>query len=170
MTRKITGVLMAIVFFAACNNNNNSNTSLNGSDQQFLLQASYSNQNEISAGHAAAVHGSVDSVRFFGQKMVTDHTTAQASLDSLASQFNVQLSQSADSAHGVFLIRLQSLSGYAFDTTYMGAQVRDHQSTVALFQTEISYGNNELIKNYAAQNLPVIQGHLQMAQSILSGL
>jgi len=170
MTRKITGVLMAIVFFAACNNNNNSNTSLNGSDQQFLLQASYSNQNEISAGHAAAVHGSVDSVRFFGQKMVTDHTTAQASLDSLASQFNVQLPQSADSAHGVFFIQLQALSGNAFDTTYMAAQVRDHQSAVALFQNEISNGNSQLIKNYVSQNLPVIQEHLQMAQSILSGL
>ncbi len=153
MTKKITVILVAIIFFAACNNDNNDNPPLNGTDQQFLLQASYSNQDEISAGHAAAVHGSADSVRFFGQKMVTDHTTAQASLDSLASQFNVQLPQSADSAHGVFLIRLQSLSGYAFDTTYMGV-----------------YGNSQLIKNYATQNLSVIQEHLQMAQSILSDL
>ncbi len=170
MTKKITVILVAIIFFAACNNDNNDNPPLNGTDQQFLLQASYSNQDEISAGHAAAVHGSADSVRFFGQKMVTDHTTAQASLDSLASQFNVQLPQSADSAHGVFLIRLQSLSGYTFDTSYMGAQVRDHQSAVALFQNEIFYGNSQLIKNYATQNLSVIQEHLQMAQSILSDL
>jgi len=170
MTKNITGILMAIVFFVACNNNDNDNTSLNGSDEQFLLQASYLNHDETFTGHAAAVHGSADSVRLFGQMMVTDHTTAQASLDSLGGQFNIQLPQSADSAHGVFLLQLQSLSGYAFDTTYMGAQVRDHQLAVTVFQNEISNGNNQQTKNYAVKNLPVIQEHLQMAQSILSGL
>jgi putative membrane protein len=170
MMKKLVCILMAISFFAACNKNDNDNTSLNGTDQEFLQQTSYANRNEISGAEIALAHGSADSVKVFAQMMIISHTTAQTSLDSLAKQFNVGVPETADSAHMAFAQRLQTLSGYAFDTTYMGAQVRDHQLTIAIFQNEISSGSSQQVKNYANTNLPVIQQHLQMAQSILSGL
>jgi putative membrane protein len=62
--------------------------------------------------------------------------------------------------------QLQTLSGNVFDTTYIGAQVRDHILTIQIFQQELSNGNNQQVKNYANKYLPVIQMHLQEAQNI----
>jgi putative membrane protein len=142
------------------------NNNVNSQDMFFMQQASFSNYNEISAGSIAASKGSYDSVRIFGSMMVADHGNAQASLDSLASSLNVPVPSTADSVHQAMATQLQSLSGNVFDTTYMGAQVRDHMLTIAIFQQEISGGNNQQVLDFARKNLPVIQMHLQEAQSI----
>ena len=98
--------------------------------------------------------------------MMQDHTKAQASLDSIAIKFGIPVPAAPDSAHLVMAAQLQNLSGYEFDTTYIGAQLRDHQATVAIFEFELSNGNNQEIKNFANTNLPIIQMHLQEAQTI----
>jgi len=157
----------AFVFFTACNKNDNNNTNtINGQDASFLQNASYANHAEIDAGAIAAVKGSYDSVRVFGSLMVTDHGGAQSGLDTLASGLHVTIPSTADSAHVAMATVLQSLSGSVFDTTYIGAQVRDHMAAAALFQQELSTGNNQQLKSYANQYLPVIQMHLQEAQRI----
>jgi len=172
MTMKITGIVMAIIFFAACKNNNNDNNgmTMNATDQQFLQQVSYSNHDEVAAAQIASTKGTADSVKIFAQMMISDHTTAQASLDSLGGQYNMQLPQGPDSAHIAFGLLLGTLSGYTFDTTYMSAQVSDHQLTLGAFQNEIDNGNNVQVKGYATKNLPIIQEHLLMAQRIQTSL
>src|SRR3954471_18990259 len=172
MTMKITGIVMAIIFFAACNNKNDNNDgmTMNATDQQFLQQVSYSNHDEVAAGQIASTKGTADSVKIFAQMMISDHTTAQASLDSLGGQYNMQLPQGPDSAHIAFGLLLGTLSGYTFDTTYMSAQVSDHQLTLGAFQNEIDNGNNVQVKGYATKNLPIIQEHLMMAQRIQTSL
>jgi putative membrane protein len=165
------GILFAVLLFAACNNkNDDDNTTLNGTDEQFMQQVSYSNHDEIAAAQIALVRASADSVKVFAQMMISNHTIAQESLDSLGGQFNMQLPQTADSAHFALGQQLQTLSGAVFDTTYMGAQVRDHQLTVSVFQNEINSGNNAQVKAYASKNLPMIEEHLQMATRILAQL
>jgi putative membrane protein len=158
---------LAIIFMlASCSNNDDDNTTLNSADTYFMQQASYSNNAEISAGAIAASKGSYDSVRTFGVMMVSDHGAAQNSLDSLASTFSVNIPPTADSAHQAMAAYLSTLSGNSFDTAYINAQVKDHVTTITIFQQELSDGNNQQIKDYAQKYLPVIQMHLQEAQSI----
>ncbi|MBV9962789.1 MAG: DUF4142 domain-containing protein [Parafilimonas sp.] len=160
--------VLAFAMFAcsACNKNNNDNTTVNSTDSYFMQQASYSNNDEISAGAIAASRGSYDSVRIFGSMMVSDHGNAESELDSLASSLNIAVPSTPDSLHQAMATQLQTLSGNVFDTTYIGAQIRDHMITINIFQFELSSGNNQQIKNYANKYLPVIQMHLQEAQSI----
>jgi putative membrane protein len=163
-----SSLILCVLFFvfASCNKNDNNNTSLNSQDNYFLQQASYSNYAEINAGSIAAVRGSVDSVRMFGSMMVSDHGEAQSSLDSLGNKFTVALPTTPDSAHLAMADTLQTLSGHEFDTAYIGSQVRDHMTSIALFQQELAAGNNQEIKNYANKYLPIIEMHLQDAQNI----
>jgi putative membrane protein len=149
-----------------CSNDDDNNTTVNSTDFYFLQQASYSNLDEVSAGAIAAVRGSYDSVRVFGSMMVSDHGNAQAELDSIGLSLNVTLPNEPDSVHKEMAAQLQTLSGNVFDTTYIGAQVRDHILTIQIFQQELSNGNNQQVKNYANKYLPVIQMHLQEAQNI----
>ncbi len=158
---------LAVLFCVACSNNDDDdNAALNNTDSYFMQQASYSNLAEVSAGNIASTRGTYDSIKIFGSMMVMDHTEAQSALDSLGTKLNVVLPTAADSAHQAMAAQLQSLSGNTFDTAYIGAQVRDHIATIALFQLELSDGNNQEIRNYANKYLPIIQMHLQDAQSI----
>lgn len=157
---------IAALIISGCSNDDDDNTTINSTDFYFLQQASYSNLDEVSAGAIAAVRGSYDSVRIFGSMMVSDHGTAQAELDSIGSALSVTLPNEPDSVHKAMAAQLQTLSGNVFDTTYIGAQVTDHMLTIQIFQQEISNGNNQQVKNYANKYLPVIQTHLQHAQSI----
>jgi putative membrane protein len=54
----------------------------------------------------------------------------------------------------------------SFDTAYINSQVKDHQAAVNLFQSEISAGATQSVKDYASKYLPHIQMHLNMADSI----
>jgi putative membrane protein len=157
---------LVLCMCAACSKNDNDNTTINYTDSYFMQQASYSNNAEISAGAIAASKGSYDSVRMFGSMMVADHGKAEFSLDSLASSLSITIPLTPDSAHQAMAAYLQTLSGHMFDTAYINAQVQDHMNTISLFQQELSDGNNQQIKDYANKNLPVIEMHLQEAQSI----
>jgi putative membrane protein len=157
---------ISLVCVQCSKSNNNNGTTVTGTDSYFVQQASYANLDEVSTGNIAAVRASNDSVRTFGSMMITDHTNAQLSLDSIGTSLNIVLPTMPDSLHQVMATQLQVLSGSVFDTTYINEQVRDHIAAVSLYQTEISAGNNQQIKNYAQTYLPVIQMHLQEAQSI----
>src|SRR4051812_19447125 len=92
-----TALIVTILAIGGCkndnsdNNNNNNNGNLNATDKDFMAKVSEANKAEIDAGSTAAVKGNTDSVRNFGQFMVTEHTTAKTSLDSLASALYVTL-------------------------------------------------------------------------------
>lgn len=160
-------VCAAILFTCArCSKNDNDNTTVNSTDSYFLQQVSYSNLDEVSAGNIAAIKGNYDSVRTFGSMMISDHTMAQASLDSIGAALNAVLPSAPDSVHQAMAAQLQTLSGNTFDTTYIGAQIRDHMTTISIFQAELSAGNNQQVINYANKYLPVIEMHLQEAQMI----
>ena len=159
-------VLASIMFIYVGCSNDDDNTTLSNQDSYFMQQASYSNYAEIGAGTIAASNGSYDSVKMFGSMMANDHGKAQSSLDSLAASFNVTIPSTPDSAHQAMAEILQTLSGHTFDTAYINAQVKDHLATILMFQQEISGGNNSQVINYANKNLPIIQMHLQEAQTI----
>jgi putative membrane protein len=165
LTMKLFFAFIGLSFLIAscCKDDNNDVNNLNTQDNFFMQQASFSNYDEISAGTIAASKGSYDSVRIFGSMMVANHGNAQSSLDSLASSLHVTVPSTPDSMHQAMASQLQALSGNMFDTTYIGAQVKDHILTIAIFQQEISGGNNRQVLSYAKKNLPVIEMHLQEA-------
>jgi putative membrane protein len=58
------------------------------------------------------------------------------------------------------------LSGAAFDKAYLADQIQAHQATIAQFQTETTNGNFGDIKTFATNQLPILNMHLSMAQSL----
>jgi putative membrane protein len=165
----LTGNLILALCLTACDNkddNNNNSDTLNSMDQSFVPQASVSNNAEINAGQLAATKATNTSVKSFAQLMVTEHTTAQSDLRSRASAVGLTLSDTVDAEHRALMTRLNSLSGFAFDTAYMNSQVKDHLKTLTLFQTEMNAGNQSSIRNYANTYEPHIMMHLQRADSI----
>jgi putative membrane protein len=171
MKMRITSILALIILFAACKKENDNGTSgLNANDEALLQRASLGNHDEIAEAQIALTQAFDDSVKAYAQRMINDHTTAQASLDSLASAVHYPIPESGDSEHTLTMQHMQALTGHSFDTAYMNLQVTDHRAIIPVFESEIRSGSNVQIETYAAQNLPVLQQHLQMADSILAHL
>lgn len=172
MKKILTALLIASAAFTACNkddDNNNTNT-LNQTDRNFMMQAAYGNNAEISAGQLAATKGTNLAVRSYGEMMVTDHTTANADLASLATQTGVTLPTGLDSMHQALAQQLMVATGHTFDSLYISSQIMDHQIMRTLMQTELSSGSDQRVKNYAQKYLPKIEMHHHMADSIKAGL
>jgi putative membrane protein len=161
------GSIAAMSLLSACEkDDNNDNNNVSNQDQTFMMQASMSNSAEIAAGTLAAQKGQSAGVKQFGQMMVMEHTQAQNDLKTLGTTVNWMVKDTIDAAHVQKMAYLNSLSGYSFDTAYIHSQVMDHQTTLNLFNTEISNGNNSNVKDYATKYQPHIQMHLNMADSI----
>jgi len=160
---------MLTTLLGACDKHDDT-SSLNNTDLNFMQMASYGNYNEIDAGTVAASRGNTAGVKSFGSMMQMDHGMAQNDLKTIGSQKSLNLPTGPDSAHVAMKQMLMTLSGRKFDSTYMSGQVKDHQTTISLFQNEISNGNDPDVKNFATIKLPTIQMHYQMADSIAKRL
>src|SRR4051812_9599845 len=165
----LTG-LLAAASFCACNNNDNSDTNniVNGTDSMFVMKAGMGNTAEVQAAQLALTKSTDSSILNFANSMIADHTAAQNSLKSIASNYSLTPPDSVDAAHAQMAIELSLLSGRAFDSSYIHGQVVDHQSTVQLFQTEGTSGNNTNFRNFADTTLPKLKMHLDSANSIAS--
>ena len=54
---------------------------------------------------------------------------------------------------------LETLEGEAFDTACMEQRL-SHEAAVAAFETAAETAQNEALKAFAAENLPIIQAHM----------
>ena len=135
-------------------------------DRTFATKAASGGEAEVSLGQLAAKNGASPQVRQFGQQMVTDHTKANQELQAIAKQQNVTLPTKPDAASMATEQRLQATTGGAFDAAYGRDMVEDHQKDIAEFQKEATSGEDPALKAFAEKYLPVLQHHLQLAQTL----
>jgi putative membrane protein len=162
----LMGSTLALLLTACKKDDTEDNLNANAQDQSFVTSANMSNSAEIRLGQLALSRSSNAGVKTFAQLMVTEHSQAQTDLGSVATGINVNVKDSIDAQHQMLMSRLDTLNGLAFDTVYINSQVRDHQANITLFQSEVSAGSNQSVKDYASKYLPHIQMHLNMADSI----
>jgi putative membrane protein len=156
-------MVFSIGLYSCKDNSDDQDTGLTQQDQNFAKNASAANVAEIEFSRLALQRATSDSLKAFAQAMITDHTTAQKSLDSIAKSQTITLSDSMDVSHRTLLSRLSGLSSFSFDTAYINHQVIDHQATKNLLQNETNNGKNNLLVKYANKNLPIVTKHLNHA-------
>lgn len=162
----LMGSALALLLTACKKDDTGENVNANAQDQSFVTSANMSNSAEIRLGQLALSRSANAGVKTFAQMMVTEHTQAQTDLSSVASGINVSVKDSVDAQHQMLMSRLDTLNGLAFDTVYINSQIKDHQANVSLFQSEVSTGTNQSVKDYASKYLPHLQMHLNMADSV----
>ena len=126
-------------------------------------------------------------VRLFAQTMITQHTLANTKLAALAEQYgiaypkrsvqNVNEEPNATTSHSINATRSGTNkaahppvgSGMMSPRAYMTNEVRDHQATITMFKDAAKNGSNAAIRTYIGNTLPILEGHLAMAQAYLAG-
>jgi putative membrane protein len=158
---------MTVVIAIACDDDDNDSASmLQQADRDFVLKASEANLAEIQLGKLAGSKSATVAVNDFGDMMASEHQTALDELESIAEIKNATMTRQLTPEHQQVQEKLMSIDGFQFDTVYMNSQIKDHQKAIALFQTEISNGKDQEVKEYARKYLPHIQMHHHKADSI----
>jgi len=138
-------------------------------DMKFAMTAAQDSMTEVELGRLAVQKGMSDAVKQFGQRMIDDHTNANQQLMQLASSKGMTLPTTLDAKHAAMVAKFQRLSGAEFDRQYAKQMVQAHRKAVDLFQKEADRGVDADLKAFASQTLPILQGHLSMAQALNGG-
>jgi len=139
---------------------------VSAADKTFATEAAEGGMAEVQLGQLAAQKASSPQVKEFAQRMVTDHSQANQELMQVAKQQGVVVPTQLDSKERNEMDTLRNLSGAQFDSAYMQHMLQDHQKDVADFQKQAQSGSDPALKAFAQKSLPILQQHLQMAQSI----
>lgn len=168
MKRLIFPLLLMAIAFVGCDkdDDNNNNDTVNDTDRDFVMRSSVSNTAEIVLGQMAAVKGEDDAIRNFGQTMVTAHTDLRDRLLDISVGLNLYAPDSIDASNAELAIELATLSGRAFDSTYIKNQEIGHRATIELYERQVAQGANRRLKEFARSNLENLRAHLELATSL----
>ena len=139
-------------------------------DRAFVMEAGPGGLAEVELGRLAAQKGQSADVKRFGQRMVADHSKANAELKKLAASKGITLPAVMNEEQKAERDKLAKLSGPEFDREYMALMVEDHDKDVAAFQEEAKDGSDPDIKSFAAKTLPTLQEHQRMSKEIKAKL
>jgi putative membrane protein len=152
--------------------NSNMKTDMSKSpDMKFMTAAAQGGMAEVAMARTALERASSDSVKQYAQKMIDDHTAANAELMGIASAKGVTLPGAPDTKHQMMMDKMSKLSGMEFDMEYVkNAGVKDHEAMEKLFMGESMKGKDADARAFAAKTLPAVRMHLSMAREMMMSM
>lgn len=136
-------------------------------DREFMVMAAHSDQFEIQSSQLALQKTTNPQVREYAQMMIQQHTQSSQLLAQIAAERGVTLPTAPAPFDQAVIEQLAQLSGAEFDRAYMEAQANGHLKTTTIYQTEIGQGQDQEVRAFAAQLLPAVQQHFQVASSMV---
>jgi putative membrane protein len=133
-------------------------------DKEFVTMAGMGGLAEVQMGNLALQKASSADVKAFAQRMVADHSKANAELAEFATAKGLALATELGGDPRAALEHLTSLSGAAFDKAYMTHMVEDHEKDVAEFDKASTSATDADLKAWAGRTLPTLKEHLEMAK------
>jgi putative membrane protein len=136
----------------------------------FLVKAANGGMSEVQLSQMAQDKGTDRKVKGFASMMVHDHSAAMDEVKMLAAQRNVTLPETVSNENSKKADDLSKSTRKAFDKAYMDMMIKDHQSTVDLFEKSGDKVNDTDIKTFINNMLPKIKTHLDSAKAIRKSL
>jgi predicted outer membrane protein len=137
---------------------------------EYLMDAYQDGLLEIQLGQLALQKASNAQVKQFAQRMIDDHTQINANVTALAQQKKITLPTGLSVEQTEIVNTISGFSGADFDQAYMDRNVLTHAEDVSKTTIESQQGSDADIQGLASQSLPILQAHLQSAQSIAATL
>ena len=145
------------------------------SDANVLALLDEANAADSSEGAIAATKGTSAAVRNFGKQMVSDHHKLRVQGEALAKKLSLTPTAPADdnipSDAQKEMDNLNSTAkGKDFDKAYIDGQVDDHKKVLGIAVKAMAQTQSAELKNLIQKATPVVQSHLDKAESIQKAL
>jgi putative membrane protein len=134
------------------------------STQQFLTKAIEGNLAEVQMGELAQKNGENAEVKSFGQMLQQDHSAANQKAMDAAKKLGVNAPSAPNAKQKADYDKMAKLQGAAFDKAFAQHMVMDHKKDIAEYKKASTKGDDA--GQYAKDSLPVLEKHLQTAQSL----
>ena len=131
---------------------------------EWIAKAAEGGMMEVEFGKLAQTNAANPKVRELGKMMEQDHSKANEELKAIAMQKNVTLPTAMSDEHQNKYKDLSVKKGADFDKAYTEMMVDDHKDDIDRYQEQAKDGKDMELKTFAAGKVPILQGHLQMAE------
>jgi putative membrane protein len=133
-------------------------------DQAFLKDAIEGDLAEVQMGQLAQQKGQSQDVKQFGQMLQQDHGQHLQQAQQMAQQMGVTPPTQPNAKQKAMHDHMSKMSGAQFDKAFAKDMVADHKKDIAKYQKEAK--SKGPLAEFAQQTIPVLQKHLQTAQSL----
>ena len=133
--------------------------------QTFVSQAAQSGMAEVEVGKVALNKSSDPTIREFAQRMVTDHSKANAELASIAKAKGVTPPAKLDAEHAAMVNSMRDTPADKFDQQYSKHMNMDHSKAIALFEGASKASDPDL-SGFAKKTLPTLREHKELAEKL----
>jgi len=140
-------------------------------DANILALLDEANMGDSAAGSIAATKGTSAAVRAFGKRMMRDHHQLRAQGQALAKKLKITPTPPtndnlvSDSQKDMDNLN-STAKGKDFDKAYIDSEVDGHKKVLDLATKAMNQAQSTELKNLIQKAAPVIQGHLDKAESI----
>lgn len=138
---------------------------IKAADSTFMKHAAADGMAEVAMGRMALDKSSDSQVKQLAQRIVDDHKKANDQLKAIARDNGVKLPDGPTPDARKAAEAMRKLDGAAFDKAWARHMVSDHEKAVAMF-TKASKSGDADVRDFAAQTLPALRDHLQMAKDL----
>lgn len=136
---------------------------LQGEDATFLRKAIEADRMEIASAQAALDNAQRTDTRNAARMILDDHQQSSQKLQALASRKGWTLPSASDTAESDQALMSTSGSG-GFDDRFMADQIRMHREAISLYRAQASSGSDPDLRQFARDQLPHLEHHLEMLQ------
>lgn len=135
-------------------------------DQRFAKKAAAGSIAEVELADLALERAKSKKVKALAKHIKKDHQQANATLKSVAEQKGLNLPNETDADHRKEKRRLAKLEGGEFDRAYVEAMIKDHENDIKQFEQQARKGDDQELKQFAAETLPTLKEHLSHAKEV----
>lgn len=141
------------------------------SDPNIVYLLDRANMTDSAGGSIASTKGTSSEVRDFGKRMMRDHHDLRKQGSDLAAKLGVTPAAPANDTMPAHMDKMMSsLNGAAkgkdFDKVYIDGEVETHKAVLEMATNAMNAAQNAELKNLIQKAAPLLQAHLDMAQSI----
>jgi putative membrane protein len=139
-------------------------TAQDKASQTFLSKAIEGNLAEVQMGELAQKNGQSADVKSFGQMLQQDHNAAIQKATDAAKKLAVNAPSALNAKQKADYDKMAKIQGAAFDKAFTQHMVMDHKKDIAEYKKAATKSDDA--GQYAKGSLPVLEKHLQTAQSL----
>ncbi|MCD6024404.1 MAG: putative outer membrane protein [Fibrobacteria bacterium] len=134
----------------------------------FLKTASHNGRAEISLANLALRMASNPDIQAFAKHMIEDHTAANNRIMDLAKADKVTLGDDLSPKRKSVEKKLEKMNDQdrEFDRAYLNQTIKDHEKSIKLFKKQADHGTDAEVRAFAAETLPKLKKHLEMAMAL----
>lgn len=137
--------------------------SLQGQDATFLQRALEMGRMEVAQAQAALSAAERNDTKVAARTLLEDHQRSNQQLQQLVSRKGWSMPAASESAESD-QARMASGAGNFDDDRFMTEQIRMHRDAISLYRAQASSGSDPDLRQFASDQLPHLEHHLEMLQ------